>query len=229
VKVAFLHTSPVHVDTFNELFEDEKDVELIHRVKEDWLSEAISIGISEDLQLRVRAYLADLAKISDVVICTCSSLGPIAQQMQRADIFRIDEPMMRKAAKHTPVLLVMCLESTVAPSSALLEQAFKNQGINPCYRTLMCSQAWAHFENGDQETFGATIADAIRDDLSRHNKTGSVVLAQASMRVATKHLSNVRMPIFSSPGLAVEKAMALFGTSESGASEFGASEFGVSE
>jgi len=207
MKIAFLHTSPVHIDTFNSLFENHESYELIHEVHEDWLAEAISSGLSEGLRLQVHNKIAELDSVADVTICTCSSLGSVAEHFEDDNIFRIDGPMMREAASNSPVLLVMCLQSTVGPSSVLLEQAFKANGSEPKYQTLLCADAWAHFESNDQRSFGRAIASAVKEYLSNNDNIQCVVLAQASMRVAEKYLEELPIAVLSSPELAVKKAM----------------------
>lgn len=58
------------------------------------------------------------------MICTCSTLGPIAEQLGDPRVIRVDEPMMAAAAQHDDVLLAVCLRSTIEASSMLLERAF---------------------------------------------------------------------------------------------------------
>jgi len=207
MKVAFLHTSTAHIATFDHLFACDNSFVLIHDVQEKWLADVVTSGLSDELRSQIAMRLTELEKAADVVICTCSSLGPVAQQLRKPNVFRVDDPMMKAAAMHAPVLLVMCLESTVASSTALLEQAFADKGINPDYRVLVCSDAWVHFERDDQELFSLAITAAVNKALSDDQEIGCVVLAQASMRVARKHLLGLEVPVFSSPELAAEKAM----------------------
>ena len=209
MKIGFLHTSAAHFVTFDDLLAGVPGAQSVHIVKEEWVAEAVARGVSRKLELQVTNLLAQMARDSDVVICTCSRLGRIAQDVRREDVFRVDEPMMEQAADHGDVLLVMCLESTVEPSSSLLEAAFRAKGKIPTYRTLVCSDAWQHFETGDPASFGRSIASAIRRDLASHEEPGCIVLAQTSMRVAVSYLAGNAIPVLSSPESAVDRAIAL--------------------
>ena len=209
MKIGFLHTSPVHISTFDERLADVAGVEAVHVVKEVWLREAATSGLTPELCSAVAGRLQELARVTHAVICTCSTLGPIAEQLGDPRVFRVDEPMMAAAAKHDDVLLVVCLRSTLEPSSMLLERAFAARGREPSYRTLFCADAWKLFEGGDVDAFGREIAANVRSDLASHAHTGCIVLAQASMRVAAERLADVAVPVLRSPKAAVAKALAL--------------------
>lgn len=209
MKIGFLHTSPVHVSTFDGLLADVPGAEAVHDVEEAWLRDAAASGLTPELCSAVAVRLQKLARATDAVICTCSTLGPIAGQLGDPRVFRVDEPMMAAAADHDDVLLVVCLRSTIEPSSMLLERAFAARGREPSCRTLFCADAWKLFEGGDLDGFGREIAANVRSDLASHAHTGCVVLAQASMRVAAERLADVGVPVLSSPEAAVAKALAL--------------------
>jgi len=171
------------------------------------LQDAISNGISQPLIQRVETRLSELSSSADVVICTCSTLGSIAAEQGLQNVFRIDAPMMAAAVRHTPVLLVMCLQSTMQPSSQLLEEAFVAAGHEQSYRSLLCADAWKHFETHSDALFAQAIASAVQDEISRNGSPGAIVLAQASMRVAKPHLTHLNVPVFTSPELAVQHAL----------------------
>ncbi len=208
MKIAFLHTAAAHVETFDTLLEGRADVQLIHEVQPAWLAQAVRSGITRELSEVVSQSLTALADRADVVICTCSSLGPIAQLMADPKVFRVDEPMMSAAVEHAPVLLVVCLESTMAASSELLEQAFSRADRAPRYTTLLCGEVWRHFEEGDTAAFGRQIAAQVVDELRSNEEHGCVVLAQASMRAAVEYLANCGVPVYSSIELALVRALA---------------------
>jgi hypothetical protein len=204
--ISLLHTADVHVSTFEALLA-ESDVALIHTVREDWLEDARRDGLTDDLTSMISEHLRTSAADADVVICTCSTLGPIAEQLNLPEVFRIDQPMMDLAAQNSPVLLAMCLQSTVLPSTQLLESAFARAGKAADYRTMLCGEAWPHFESGSLEKFGHTIGAAVRSNMELHPQTGCVVLAQASMTAAEPYLADIGVPVHSSPPLAAAKAL----------------------
>ena len=81
-RIAFLHTADVHIQTFDELLTDlAPDVSPSHTVRAEWLAEARERGMTDDLRARVRALLADQSEADDGVLCTCSTLGPVVDDM----------------------------------------------------------------------------------------------------------------------------------------------------
>ena len=86
MKIGFLHTSPVHVSTFDELLADVPGAEAVHDVKEAWLRDAVLSGLTPDLRSAVTGRLQELASVADAVICTCSTLGPITEQLDNPKV-----------------------------------------------------------------------------------------------------------------------------------------------
>ncbi len=205
-KIAFLHTADVHVATFDALLA-QSEVDIVHEVKADWLNEVTTNGLTPELMAVVSDHLRAAAAEAGAVVCTCSSLGPVVEQLGLANVFRVDEPLMRAGAQHGAVLLVMCLESTRLSSGRLLERAFLESGRPADYRALVCDEAWYYFERGEPDEFGRSIAASVREDMAEYDQTGCVVLAQASMAAAEVHLQDIGIPVYSSPALAVEAAL----------------------
>lgn len=211
-KVALLHTAEVHVATFRRLLEElAPEAEQSHVVHADWLAEAREGGLTAPLRERVTGFLADQAAANDAVLCTCSTLGPLADELarERGNVLRIDRPLMQRAAEHDGTILVaLCLESTLAPTLDLLGAAFAEKGRPLDHRVALCREAWPRFEAGDMEAFGRAIADEVRDACRGLEHCGCVVLAQASMAVAEAHLADLGVPVYSSPRLAAEALVA---------------------
>lgn len=183
----FLHTSPVHVPTFRDLVRElAPDVHDIHVVDEELLARARA---GEDVAIEL-----DPLKDADVVVCTCSTIGPIAER-QGENVIRVDRPMAREAARSTKVGVVVALESTIEPTLALLEEE-GSQEITVGY----AQDAWAFFEAGDLPGYYEAIARAA----SKLGDVDVVVLAQASMAPAA---ALIQRPALSSPRLAVQYAI----------------------
>ena len=231
MNIAFLHTSAVHIKTFNTLLADEcqrlPQLKLNHHVREQWLTEAMQTGIGTELSTQVSGFLLELAEQNDSVVCTCSSLGSIAQQLNKTNIFRIDQPMMNLAAVQAiegkqPALLTMCLPSTQEPSETLFKQALIQQGIpiaqlTNYFESIVLDDLWIHFENRALDTFAKTIGDRVIAAIETANKEtdvstqaySCVVLAQASMAAAQGHLADLPIPVFTSAQLAANHALQL--------------------
>ena len=201
MRIALLHTAQVHVATFTELFaEKAPDAQLWHMVREDLLAQA-QVGGLEIVAEPMFNALAELAE-ADAILCTCSTLGPLVDQLGNPKAIRIDRPVMQAAAQvGSKPLLALCLESTRAASLALLKDA---GAADPTVH--MCDGAWAAFEAGDMAAFAAAIAASVRDGVDGHD---CVVLGQASMRVAEPLLADLGVPVLSSPALAVDHAIGM--------------------
>ncbi|WP_212556223.1 hypothetical protein [Rhodococcus sp. 14-2483-1-2] len=97
--IGFLHTSPVHVPTFDGLTHQSWPLlGTIHVVDEALLAQARAEG-PEATQSAVRTRLNELEDHSaDVICCTCSTVGDIAEKSEMGvPVFRVDRPMARQA------------------------------------------------------------------------------------------------------------------------------------
>jgi hypothetical protein len=210
-RILCLHTADVHVATFGKLYaEMAPGVEVSHAVRADWLADARRDGLTEKLFSDVRQFLAAAARSHDAVLCSCSTLGPIAEAESVAspNIIRIDTPLMEAAAaRDGPTLVAFCLESTRAPTLALLTATNVRLGKEPRFTALLCADAWPFFERGDLEGFAGAIAAAVRRAAAGVADLGCIVLAQASMAVAEPRLSNMSVPVYASPRLAVSATL----------------------
>ena len=212
--VAFLHSSTEHVATFDALL-DEAGValETLHEVRADWLERARRSGVDVSLLAEVRGLLERLAAQADLVVCTCSTLGPIAESMGREDVFRVDAPMMERAvAAGGQVLLVLCLESTIDASRHLLDRSFEAAGREPDYRMLMVPDAWPAWEAGELDSFVGTIVRWVGAALHAEPDIRCIVLGQASMHVARPALAGAGLTVLTSPSSAVARILELLDT-----------------
>jgi hypothetical protein len=211
--IAFLHTSPVHVPTFAKLMQEVAPaLRVTHLVHEDLLADAQRDGTEgEPLIARIERAMSDAsASGAPVVVCTCSTIGGVAEAMETGGSFkptRIDRAMADEAVKSgRPVLLVAALESTLGPTTALLQASAKRLGTNPGIENLVVADAWRHFQAGDQASYIDTIVTAVSQAGSASKV---VVLAQASMAPAADALAKKGITALTSPKLGVEHAVAL--------------------
>lgn len=153
-QIAFLHTADVHVRIFDDLMADlAPDASPIHTVRAEWLAEASESGMTDDLRGRVHALLTDQAGACDAVLCTCSTLGPVVDDMavSHPTVVRIDRPMMERAVSHDGALLVAyCLDSTLGPTLELLRTILGEQSKNSAITSVSCAAAWSFFESGNR-------------------------------------------------------------------------------
>ena len=212
--LAFLHTSPIHIATFDRLLaEIDPGVTARHIVDESLLNEARAAGeITPALEQRIAAALRDAsAPDGAVVLCTCSTIGgsaEVAGTHAGRMVLRVDRPMAERAvALGDRILVAAALASTLAPTRALILDAARAAGKPIKLRDLLCEPAWAFFERGDLVGYAQAIAKELR---TAADQADVIVLAQASMAAAAPLCADLGVPILSSPRLGLEAALAAY-------------------
>lgn len=201
--LAFLHTAQVHVPTFERLVNEiAPDLHARHVVREDLLSDARVLGVAHaGLVARVHNAMREAASGGEkVVVCTCSTIGAIAERTPTGDAFqalRIDRAMADLAVRTGPrVLIVAALESTLLPTTELILSAARNANVVVQPSQLLVEEAWPFFQSGDAIRYIETLAQAIR---ARVDTADVIVLAQASMAPVEDVLAGIDVDILSSP------------------------------
>ncbi|MFI5756374.1 aspartate/glutamate racemase family protein [Streptomyces sp. NPDC051569] len=194
--LALLHTSPVHVPVFDALRDAEHPgLALRHLIDEDLLGRARAEG-PEAVAAEVESVLA--AAVTDgatAVLCTCSTLGAVAEKTGPGlgvPVLRVDRPMAAVAAASGRVVVVAALESTLEPTAALIREEAAGRPVD--LRTVLVEAAWERFEAGDRDGYLDAVAGAV-DAVTRADV---IVLAQASMAGAERRTSTA-IPVLSSP------------------------------
>jgi Asp/Glu/hydantoin racemase len=206
--LALVHTSSAHVPVFDALRdEDHQGLELRHFVEEELLARAGREGpeaVTEDVRALLRQAVADGAR---AVLCTCSSIGGVAEAAAAeagVPVLRVDRPMAAAAvACGARVVVLGTVRSTLRPTADLVEEEAGRAGRPVDVRTLLVDGAWQSFESGDFEGYARRVA-AAADEVT---DADAIVLAQASMAPA-QHLTRTPVPVLSSPrpGLAAGAA-----------------------
>ncbi|SEP64544.1 hypothetical protein SAMN04487983_1001187 [Streptomyces sp. yr375] len=208
--LALLHTSPLHVPVFDALRDEaHAGLELRHLVDESLLSRARELGpeaVADDVRDAVARAVAAGAT---AVLCTCSTIGAVAEAAGSATgvpVVRGDRPMAAAAvAAGGRVVVLATVASTLAPTVALVEEEAHRAGRPVTVRTLLVEAAWPHFEAGDTQEYVRLVA-ATADTVTGAD-ADVIVLAQASMAPA-RHLVRTAVPVLSSPGPGLAAAAA---------------------
>ncbi|MFJ5547931.1 arylsulfatase [Streptomyces sp. NPDC093225] len=227
--LALLHTSPVHVPVFDALRDrDHTGLELHHVVAPELLDRARAHG-PEAVATQVGHLLAEaVAGGARAVLCTCSTIGAVAESHAAAagvPVLRVDRPMAAEAARLGGRVVVLgALESTLGPTAALLEEesaARPGPAEAPfSVETRLVPGAWERFEAGDPAGYVALVARAVEaltatdrtDGTDPAHRTGVdrttgpragtgadvIVLAQASMAPAAA-VAVTDVPVLASP------------------------------
>lgn len=210
-RVGFLHTSPVHTETFERLIHElDESVLVATVVDEALLEDARSAGLGSELVSRaINAALDTLLEAgSNIIVCTCSTIAGQAEiegLHRSVDVVRVDRPMAEVAVSiGTRVTVIAALQSTVGPTTDLICEVALQHEHDVAVQVRVCSDAWPYFERGDMEGYLARVAAAC-EEVSESSDV--IVLAQASMAQAA-HLCDVDIPVLSSPVHAVKAAVA---------------------
>ncbi|MFF1510877.1 aspartate/glutamate racemase family protein [Streptomyces sp. NPDC058326] len=205
--LALLHTSPVHVPVFDGLRDrHHPGLVLRHLVDEELLVRARDAGPEAVGEAVAAALAAAVADGADAVLCTCSTIGGVAERQAGAlgvPVLRVDRPMAAEAARHRRIVVVAALRSTLEPTVALIaEESGPDTSI---VTTVVVEEAWERFEAGDREGYLDAVARAV--DGAPGDDAGVVVLAQASMADAVGRMTTRRLVLASPrPGLAAAAA-----------------------
>ncbi|WP_407916918.1 arylsulfatase [Kitasatospora sp. NE20-6] len=232
--LGLLHTSPVHVATFDALgAELAPGIRLEHRVAEHVLERARRDGPAA-VAGAVGALVDDLvAAGATAVLCTCSTVGAVAEATASgADrsgtpvpVLRVDRPMAAAAvavatgpapaaggpaASGPRIAVVAALPDTVGPTAGLIEEEAARAGRAVTVTVTLVEGAWERFEAGDREGYLA----AVREAAGRLADADVIVLAQASMAEVAEGWSGT-VPLLCSPrpGLLAAAALASVGPS----------------
>lgn len=212
--VAFLHTAPVHVGTFDRLMRAlAPAVAVTHVVDEALLAHAQRLGTDDaTLVARVQATMARAAESgASLVVCTCSTIGGLAEHMPTAGRFtaaRIDRAMADRAVRRgRKVMVVAALASTLAPTEALIRESARAARAEVALRSHVAPTAWPLFERGDHVGYIAAITREVREHCG---DADTVVLAQASMAPAAEALVDLGVEVLASPALGVHAIAAHF-------------------
>jgi hypothetical protein len=178
-----------------------------HVLAADLLDRATAQGrvtaeIAADVKERMRAALDDG---SLMLLCTCSTLGTCADEMNDPRVLRVDRAMAQRAvAKGGRVLVAACVASTLEPTVKLLrETAPETTQIE----TLLMADLWPHFQRGEPTAYWHGIAERLRERASAFD---CIVLAQASMAGAADLLNDLPVPVLSSPRIGMEAAITAY-------------------
>lgn len=201
--LTLLHTAEVHRASFDGLRDRlAQGTALEHIVRPDFLGRAQN-GIDAALEGEITTVIEGAP---GPVICTCTTIGPVAA---RAGAIRVDAPMMQAAAETKgAILMVYCLESTRAPSLALLQEAMSAANHPGPLVPLPLPELWPLFADGKTTDFAKALARAVLKQAVQMPDLGAIVLAQASMAGAAPMLGDLGVAVLSSPELALRAGLA---------------------
>lgn len=216
--LAFLHTSHVLIPLFSTLAKREiPAANVFHMVDESLIRNTIAAGeLTKTTVRRIGGMVASAREGgADAVMVTCSSIGaavPLVRGLFEFPVIRVDEAMAEQAVGIGPrVGVVATIRTTLEPTVQLLRDKAADSGRSIEVVEELSEGAFESVLAGDPETHDRLVSASIA---RLAGQTDVVVLAQASMArvVASLPPGAVRVPILSSPELAIQRARAILFT-----------------
>lgn len=212
--IVFLHTSKVHIATFDGLRDRfAPGLAIRHVVREDLLERAVAQGgVTPEIEAAANAALTEaITQDAQIIVCTCSTLGALAESFD-ADapipVMRIDRPMADNAVMLGNHIAVCGATSTALASTvALLHSSAKDMDrANVTIIDHLFASAWKYFQQGDMDAYHREVARGLRGAALTADL---IILAQASMHGAIAHCPEITIPVWSSPETGFRAALAL--------------------
>ncbi|PSU46365.1 hypothetical protein C9J12_18975 [Photobacterium frigidiphilum] len=217
MNISFLYTLQANEVLFKPYIDKylkDLPVTVSHHTNERLLQKAMEDGLTEQVASDVQKTITEIAASNaDIIICTCSTIGDLAEKTPyiSAKVIRVDRPMAEAAIQHNNILVLAALSSTLKPTVALLhsvntkgktskhlEQSTAQRKKQPFIQTELVPKAWPYYFAGNTEMYARTIAAHIN---AVKTKPDIVVLAQASMAPATLYCNKSSFEILTSPEL----------------------------
>jgi Asp/Glu/hydantoin racemase len=209
-KLGLVHTSATLVPVFGQLCKEKLPNVDVFNIADDSLVKGIreAGSLTATIARRVANYLesAELAG-ADYIMVTCSSIGPAVEagaKLMGVPVLRVDQPMADKAvAAGQKIGVIATLSTTLEPTADLIQRRAAMAGKQIELTSKLVEGAFEALMAGDGATHDAKVAAALKE-LSK--QVDVIVLAQASMARVVDALApaDKRVPIFASPGIAVD-------------------------
>lgn len=188
-KLAIIHTVSWYNKSVIEPFaspwlKTNPDVELINIMDDSLLTESLPNGgpTKEVIRRMVLYYQAAEATGADVLMCSCTTMGPgtrAARQILNKPIFNIDEPMAKQAVSKGKKLGILATVPTSAPATRTLlelEAAEAKKDIE--IKTVINETAFSHLLKGEVKLHD----ELVHKELEKlQHEVDVIVLGQISL------------------------------------------------
>jgi aspartate/glutamate racemase len=206
-RIICVHTATSNIVVFDEALAtmNTVGVSLDHQVHADLLAAVEEHGeLTEAVVARTRRLLENAGESADAVLLTCSTLGPVVDDMGagRAPVMRVDRALACEAVQGGGRIAVLCAApTTMQPTRAVFEDAARE--TRAVVEVQLIAGAWGRFKAGDMAAYASAIATAAHDAIARG--VDRVALAQSSMSVAADLCRGA--PVLTSPVSALRAAV----------------------
>ncbi len=199
MRIACLHTADSNIAVFNATA-DQLGLtpdRLSHHLRPDLLLAAANAGgLTADIQQQTVDVLLELAQTADLVLLTCSTLGPaaaVASAQALVPVWRVDQALAMQAMSRAGKTQVLyAAQTTLEPTQKLFEQVNHHPQAEMEFKWV--EGAWEKFMAGDIAGYLQNVAAAA--DRAFQQGVDRVALAQASMSGAAE-LTQFGVPLTS--------------------------------
>lgn len=208
--LGLIHTSATLVPVFQNLCADHlPGVNVFNIVDDSLIKDVIAKNeLTNTTARRVVNYVGSAeAAGADLIMVTCSSIGSAVEAsaaLTKVPVLRVDQPMADIAVQTgSKIGVIATLPTTLEPTSDLVRRRATAAGKKIELTSRLCEGAFEALMSGDTEKHDSMVAQAL---IELSAEVDVIVLAQASMArvVDTLPEADKRVPILSSPGLAVQ-------------------------
>lgn len=213
-KIVLLQTSMVSFETFNRLFKEIiPEAAISNLVDEDLLNTLnANRGITPSIMQRIVQYciFAEAAG-ADLIFSQCSSTREgieCARKLVSIPLVMVDDGMAAKAVLGgLRIGVAATAAATLKPTSAALTQAAKEVGKSIEIKTYLADGALdVLMKEKNREKHDQLVLDLLK---KAEKENDIIVLAQGSMVTLEPLLSQVAVPVLTSPRLGVERARSI--------------------
>lgn len=191
------------------------DIKLVNILDEGLVTEIERRGSLTPRLVRRLTTLVALAEDAgaELVLLSCTAYSPVADDVQKQSdipVLKIDELMVRDALNRARKIgVVGTVPAGVEMQRVLIGQIAAEMGREVELETALKPEAFQALSAGRREEHDAIVLAEV-ERLARTNEL--VLLAQASMGHLTSQIpDSVRVPVLSSPTLAVQKVKEMLG------------------
>lgn len=215
MRIACLHTAESNIAIFDAAADalGISPDQLSHHARPDLLAAAGQAGgLTPEIQQQTREMLLSLAEGADLILLTCSTLGPAATEantLLEIPVWRVDRALAEQSmATPGKTRVLYAAPTTLEPTRRLFEQVERHPQAEVEFQQV--EGAWEIFLAGNIAGYLQRIA--AQADLAFQQGVERVALAQASMAGAG-NLTQLGAPL-SSPICALRDAIQFLRTAQ---------------
>jgi Asp/Glu/hydantoin racemase len=206
--VVVVHTGPATVQPIKSQFQEIlPDVRVVNIMDDSLLNDVIAAGhLTEAVSGRILSYMQQGEQMGAVALLNaCSSVGEAASAARPVigiPIVKIDDTMSEKAVTlGSRIGVVATVKTTLEPTVRLIRAKAAAAGREITVTEALAEGAFQSLLDGKPELHDDIVKRTIQ---SLANKVDVIVLAQVSMARLIPQLSDIKVPVLSSPKSGVE-------------------------